>query len=117
VAGSDVEQVDGPADHCARGERPRHAPPEPEEQEEGEARDADGERAGRRRSGTSMRRGPNLRTSVSEKRVCTEKYTARSAITPTTAAVMPVRAAASRRSWRSRSTCGAPKKMNKKHGT
>ena len=38
-------------------------------------------------------------------------------MTPTTAAVIPVSAADSDRLPRSRSTYGAPRKMNTKHGT
>ena len=51
------------------------------------------------------------------KSVCSPKYTARLAITPTTAAVMPASAAVSERLPRSRSTYGAPRKMKTKHGT
>ena len=38
-------------------------------------------------------------------------------MTPTTAAVIPVSAAVRWGLWRSRSTYGAPRKMNRKHGT
>src|SRR6478735_1783387 len=49
--------------------------------------------------------------------VCTPKKTARFAITPTTAAVTPVSAAARVRFSRNRSTYGAPRKMNRNDGT
>jgi hypothetical protein len=68
-------------------------------------------------SGTCRWIGPHMTVRVVSKRVCAAKNNARLAITPTTAAVMPVNAEV--RCWlcRNRSTYGAPRKTNKKQGT
>ena len=68
-------------------------------------------------TGTRSSTGPRSMVRVSVKRVCTAKKRARFAITPTTAAVTPVSAAASEWLPRSRSTYGAPRKMKTKQGT
>ncbi len=76
---------------------------------------AGGERLAR--SGIGRCINPRLTVPVRVKKVCSAKYAARLAMTPTTAALIPVSAADSAWFPRSFSTDGAPTRMNKKEGT